>query len=303
MRIVVTGANGFVGRPVCETFRKRGHQVTEASRSQIGEIGPLTEWAALLKDVDAVIHLAARVHQMNDTATDPLAAFREVNVQGTRRLAEQAAENGVRRFVFVSSVKVNGEGTLAGQAYTEEDPPHPEDPYGISKMEAEQVLRVIEARGGCETVILRPPLMYGAGVKANFRSLCKAIRKGVPLPFGCITHNRRSLLNVRNLADAIAMAVEHPGAAGETFLVSDGQPISTAELVRRIAARAGKNPQMLPIPVSVLKTLGTLSGRRAAVSRLTGSLVIDDRKIREKLHWTPPYTMEDGLKECFATLA
>lgn len=272
----------------------------EVDRSRVGDIGSSTDWSPFLRGVDVIVHLAARVHQMNDRTPDPLAAFREVNVHGTRRIAQQAVEHGVRRIVFVSSIKVNGEGTAPGQLYTEADPPKPEDPYGVSKWEAEQTLREVAAITGCEVVILRPPLMYGARVKANLRSLCNAVRQGVPLPFGCVTRNRRSLLNVRNLAHAIALAVTHPAAAEETFLVSDGEAVSTAELVRRIAAAAGRKPRMLPVPISLLHALGTVTGKRATIERLTGSLVIDDTKIRTKLGWSPPFTMEEGLRECFS---
>lgn len=254
-----------------------------------GELGAETDWREALVGVDVVVHLAARVHQMRDRMADPLAEFRRVNVEGTRRLAEQAAEAGVKRFVFVSSIKVNGEGTSPGQAYCETDAPAPADPYGISKYEAEEALHEIGARTGLEVVILRPPLMVGHGVKGNLASLAGAIRRGWPLPFGAITENLRSLLDVRNLADAIVVCAEHSRAAGEVFLVSDGVPVSTAELARQIGKAVGRSPLLLPVPVAPLRIAGRATGKKAAVERLTGSLLINDSKIRRLLAWVPKF--------------
>lgn len=254
-----------------------------------GELGPETDWREALVGVDVVVHLAARVHQMRDQEADPLAEFRRVNVEGTRRLAEQAAASGLKRFIFVSSIKVNGEGTAPGQAYCETDMPAPADPYGISKREAEEALREVGARTGLEVVILRPPLMVGRGVKGNLASLAGAIRRGWPLPFGAITENLRSLLDVRNLADAIVVCGEHSRAAGEVFLVSDGVPVSTAELARQIGKAVGRSPRLLPVPVALLRIAGRATGKKAAVERLTGSLLIDDSKIRRLLAWAPKF--------------
>lgn len=305
--VLVTGARGFVGRPVVDAFHAAGWAVTGAVRTRgqggrgedgyrevaAGELSPETDWREALAGVDVVVHLAARVHQMRDQEADPLAEFRRVNVEGTRRLAEQAAASGAKRFVFVSSIKVNGEGTAPGQAYCENDLPAPADPYGVSKYEAEQALRGVEAATGLEVVILRPPLMVGRGVKGNLASLAAAIQRGRPLPFGAITENRRSLLDVRNLAAAIVCCAGHPNAAGEVFLVSDGMPVSTAELARRVGKAAGRPPRLLPVPVAWLRFAGRLAGKGAAVGRLTGSLLIDSSRIRKVLGWTPPYTPDD----------
>ena len=305
--VLVTGARGFVGRPVVDAFRVAGWAVTGAVRTRgqggsgedgyrevaAGELGPETDWREALAGADVVVHLAARVHQMQDRAVDPLAEFRRVNVEGTRRLAEQAAAAGAKRFIFVSSIKVNGEGTAPGQAYCETDAPAPADPYGISKCEAEEALREVSAATGIEVVILRPPLMVGRGVKGNLASLADAIRRGRPLPFGAIRENRRSLLDVRNLADAIVLCSSHPRAAGEVFLVSDGVPVSTAELVRCIGRAAGRSPVLLPVPVALLRIVGRVTGKRAAVGRLTGSLLIDDSKIRRLLAWEARFGPDD----------
>ncbi|MEY4489666.1 MAG: hypothetical protein RIQ79_2174, partial [Verrucomicrobiota bacterium] len=268
-KVLVTGARGFVGRPVVAALRASGCEVRGAVRSApadagagaaagycevvAGELGPDTDWSTALAGVEVVVHLAARVHQMSDRAADPLAEFRRVNVEGTRRLAEQAAAAGVRRLVFVSSIKVNGEGTEGGVAYMENDSPAPEDPYGVSKWEAEQALKTVGVATGLEVVVLRPPLMVGKGVKGNLASLTGAIRRGMPLPFGAITSNRRSLLDVRNLADVIVLCAAHPKAAGEVFLVSDGVPVSTAELARHLGRVAGRAPVLIPVPVCMLR--------------------------------------------------
>jgi nucleoside-diphosphate-sugar epimerase len=254
-----------------------------------------TAGSGYLSNVSTVVHLAARVHVLDDPAADPLAAYREVNVDGALRLARSAADAGVRRFVFVSSIKVNGEATH-GAPFTEASPPNPVDPYGISKWEAEQGLRQIAGETGLEVVILRPPLVYGPGVKANFRRLLAGVDRGAPFPFGAI-HNRRSLVFVGNLADAIVSAVEHPAAAGETFLVSDGPAVSSPELVRAIAHALGRRPRLLDVPPSLLTLAGRVLRRDAVVQRLLGSLEIDSSRIRTTLDWTPPYTMQQGLAE------
>lgn len=261
-----------------------------------------------------VVHLAARVHVMHDTVTEPLAEFRKVNVIGTERLAKKAATEGVRRFVFVSSIKVNGEKTSflnhhAQQissnplsmrenlrSFLEDDAPNPQDPYAVSKWEAEQILRQIAQETGMEVVIIRPPLVYGPRVGANFLKLLKLIKKGMPLPFGLID-NQRSLIYVGNLVDAIITSLEHPAAAGQTYLVSDGEDVSTPELIRRIATSLGRPARLLPIPPALLRFAGHLTGKSAQVERLLDSLVIDSSKIRRELGWVPPFTMEQGLAE------
>jgi nucleoside-diphosphate-sugar epimerase len=305
-RLLVTGAHGFAGRALVATLLAEGYAVTGAVRGRpetcadanhrevaVGEIGPDTDWREALENADAVVHLAARVHQMNDTAADPLAEFRRVNVEGTRRLAEQAAAAGARRLVLVSSIKVNGEATAPGAAFRETDRPDPQDPYGISKYEAERAAFEIGRRTGLEVTVVRPPLMVGRGVKGNLASLAQAIRRGRPLPLGAITDNRRSLLDVRNLASALVLCVVHPAAAGEVFLVSDGAPVSTAELARRIGRAAGRDPRLVPVPASWLRAVARLLGKGAAAERLTGSLLIDDSKIRRSLGWTPSHGPHD----------
>ena len=244
--------------------------------------------------MDAVVHLAARVHVMNDTATDPLSAFRQVNVAGTERLAHVATAHGVRRFVYISSVKVNGAGCK--KPFTEYDIPAPDDPYGISKREAEQVLHHIAGDTGLEVVILRPPLVYGPGVKANFLSLFKIVDRGIPLPLASI-NNHRSLIYLGNFIDAITSCINQPKTAGQTYLVSDDEDVSTPELIQRVAVALGRPARLFPFPPSFMRFAGKLLGKLDAVERLVGSLTIDSSKIQRELGWKPPYTMEQGLKE------
>lgn len=307
-RALITGATGFVGRSLCEKMLNSGWLVRGTVRSgkyltgiptgveivQIQSIGPTTDWSLVLNGVGVVVHLAARVHVMNDTVADPLAAFREVNVVGTERLARMAAASGVKRFVFLSSVKVNGEG--GNRPYTEQDISAPEDAYGVSKWEAEQALRKIAAETGLEVVIIRPPLVYGPGVKANFLRMLGVINRGILLPLASI-NNRRSLIYLENLVDAIITCINHPKAAGQTYQVSDGEDVSTPELIRRVAAALGRPARLFPFPPSLLRFAGKLFGKSDAVERLVGLLTIDNSKIRRELGWKPPYTMEQGLKE------
>jgi nucleoside-diphosphate-sugar epimerase len=302
---LLTGASGFVGRACVPRLERAGWRVrcamrtasapveTSVQRCTVGGIGPHTDWSRALDGIDAVVHLAARVHVMRESVTDPLAAFRAINVEGTRELARQAAAAGVRRFVFVSSVKVNGEAT-AGRACSEGDAPHPQDPYGLSKLEAEQALREIEAKTGLEVVILRPPLVYGPGVKGNFLRMLQWVDRGVPLPLGAAA-NRRSLVFVGNLVDALAAGLEHPGAAGETFLVDDGQPVSTAQLLREIGGALGRPARLLCIPPRLLRIAAAMIGRGDDAERLLGDLVVDGSRIRRALGWCPPFSREDGL--------
>jgi UDP-glucose 4-epimerase len=233
---------------------------------------------------------------MHDTAADPLTAFRAVNVEGTLNLARQAAAAGVKRFVFVSSVKVNGEATLPGQPFTADDAPAPLDAYGISKMEAEQALREIALQTGMEVVIIRPPLVYGPGVKANFAAMMRWLQRGVPLPLGAI-HNQRSLVALDNLVDLIVTCLTHPAAANQTFLVSDGEDVSTTELLRRMGRAMGRPARLIPVPVSWLKLAAALVGKRDVAQRLCGSLQVDIEKTRRLLGWTPPLTLDQGLKK------
>lgn len=306
MKVLVTGPDGFVGNAVCSQLLAKGRQVrgaqwkaallTESCESVIvGNIDSRTEWGLALENIDAVVHLAARVHIMDDTAEDPLKAFREVNVAGTRHLAEAAAKAGVKRFVFISSIKVNGESTSGRSAYSEKDDPAPEDPYGISKYEAEIALREIEAESGMEVVILRPPLLYGPSVKANFLKLIQFVDKGIPLPLGGI-HNKRSLLSLTNFSDLISQCIEAPAAGGKTFLVSDGDDVSSPELVCRIAKALGKSSRLLPLPENIMKLAGKLTGKSEQVQRLCSSLQIDSSNVRKTLDWQPPCTMEQELE-------
>ena len=302
--ILVTGPDGFVGRWMCRELLKRNHMVRAAQWEAdhipkgcesivVGNIDADTNWKLALKDVATVLHLAARVHVMHDTAADPISAFRKMNVEGTGRLAECAAKAGVKQFIFVSSIKVNGESTN-GNPFSERDVPKPEAPYAISKWEAEQLLREIEASTNMSITILRPPLLYGPGVKANFFKLIKLVDKRIPLPLGSID-NKRSLLGLGNLADLICHCIEHPVAKGETFVASDGCDLSIADLVRKIGIALNKKLHLLSLNPNVLCMLGKISGKYNMVKRLTESLEIDSTKVRRVLDWKPPFSIEDEL--------
>lgn len=265
----------------------------------IGSLSSDTDWTAALRNVEQVVHLAARVHVMNDKSSDPLAEFRRVNVEGTANLARQAAAAGVRRFVFLSSVKVNGEFTEAGYPFTADDVPAPEDPYGVSKHEAEQLLRQISAETGIEVVIIRPPLVYGRGVKANFAAMMCWLARGavrVPLPLAAITQNRRSLVALDNLLDLIVTCLNHPAAANQTFLVSDGEDLSTAQLLKRMGAAMGRPARLFYVPPALLKLGATVLNKPGIYQRLCGSLQLDINKTRQLLGWTPPMSVDEGLR-------
>jgi len=306
-RILVTGATGFVGRAVVDRLVQDGTSVTASVRRdpttrigirevRVGDLGPATDWKAALEGCDAVVHCAARVHVMSDTATDPLASYRAANVEGSVALAKQAAAAGVRRFVFISSIKVNGEGTALGNPYRASDRPAPVDPYGISKLEAEQALQALAATGAIDLVILRPPLVYGPGVKANFLSMARWIARGVPLPFGGVNANRRSFVALANLVDLIVTCLRHPAAVGQVFLVSDGEDLSTGDLLRRTARALGVSARLLPVPSALLAFGATALGRRDLWQRLGGTLQVDSMPTRERLGWTPPVTVDAGLR-------
>lgn len=307
MTILITGADGFVGAALCNRLRNeviplrgvvrrlKSPLDSDQNMVAVGDISARTDWSSAIQDVTEVVHLAARMHLMNESSPDLISEFRRVNVEGTASLARKAAAHGVRRFVFLSSIKVNGELTGPGQPFTATDAPSPEDPYGVSKCEAEQMLWQIATETGMEVVVLRPPLVYGPGVKGNFIRLMRVIDKPLPLPLGAI-QNQRSLIYLDNLVDAIRVCLTHPKAAGKTFLVSDGEDVSTPELIRRVAAALGRRPLLLPIPVSWMKWAGAFLGKRAAVDRLLGSLCVDMIPLREELGWNPPYTMQAGLE-------
>lgn len=307
-KILVTGANGFVGRFLCTALLDRGHEVRAAVRDNdaivasiselepVGDINEDTDWREALVGVDIVIHLAARVHIMSDTVTDSLEEFRRVNVRGTLNLASQAVVKGVRRFIFVSSIKVNGETSVLGRPFTAEDRPAPLDSYSVSKMEAEYGLREIEHQTDMEVVIVRPPLIYGPGVKANFATMMRWIRLGVPLPFGAI-HNKRSLVSLDNLVDLLMRCVTHPGAAGQTFLVSDGEDVSTTELLFRMGQALDRSVCLIPVPVYWLKLMAALVGRKDIAQRLCESLQVDITKTKRMLDWEPSVSLDDGMKK------
>lgn len=306
-RVLVTGANGFVGEALCGELHARGFAIRAAVRSgsllvenaemaAVGAIDGETDWSEALSDVEVVIHLAARVHVMHDDAADPLEAFRKVNVAGTEHLARAAAARGVKRLVYVSSIKVNGEATYDGEKFAEAQAPSLQDPYGISKHEAEQVLRCVAEETGMEVVIVRPPLVYGAGVKGNFVQMLKVLANGIPLPLASV-HNLRSLIYVGNLVDALILCARHPTAAGQVYLVSDGEDISTPDLLRRLGAGMMQPARLFFCPPPLLKLVATLIGKSDQAERLLGSLQVDSGKIRSELNWIPPYSLQQGLQE------
>jgi nucleoside-diphosphate-sugar epimerase len=262
----------------------------------IGGLSSETDWTAALRNVDQVVHLAARVHVMNDKSSNPLAEFRRVNVEGTAALACKAAAAGVRRFVFLSSIKVNGEFTKQEQPFTADDVPAPEDPYGFSKHEAELVLRQIANETSMEVAIIRPPLVYGPGVKANFESIMRWLARGVPLPLATVTENRRSLVALDNLVDLVATCLNHPAAANQTFLVSDGEDLSTAELLKRIGGALGHPARLFYMPPELLKLGANVVRNPGIYQRLCGSLQVDIAKTRQLLGWIPPVPVDEGLR-------
>ncbi len=304
MKVAVTGANGFVGRATCERLTLAHHQVRPLIRTPdpgwpaalaVGDVHGKTDWSQALQGIDCVVHCAARVHVMAERSSDPLAAFRTVNVEGTQRLAQEAVQAGVRRLVFLSSLKVLGEASPPGHPLQARSTPQPTDPYGLTKWEAENALRAIGNASGLEVVVIRPPLVYGPGVKANFARLVQAVARGIPLPLGSV-HNKRSLVGMDNLTDLIQCCVQLPSAAHQTFLVSDGVDTSTPELIQAIAQAMGRPARLWRVPVGLLRLAGRLSGQGAQVERLTGSLQVDIRHTREVLGWTPQVTLQQGLQ-------
>lgn len=308
MRVLVTGASGFVGSALLPALKAAGHEIKAVARpsenwvppngvdiASIEDIGPKTNWSAVLVGIEAVIHLAARTHVMHESDADPLSAYRQLNVGGTKQLAEASVESGVRRFVYLSSIKVNGERT-PGCGFTEAFVPMPEDAYGITKWEAECALADTASNGELETVILRPPLVYGPGVKGNFLSLLGICSRSLPMPFAAI-RNSRSFLSLSNLVDGIRTCLDHPQAAGQTFVICDGEDLSTPDLIRKIAHALDKPAHLFPLPSGLMRGAASLIGKSALSDRLLGSLQVDDRKIRKILSWQPPQSVVEGLRE------
>ncbi|MPW20591.1 NAD-dependent epimerase/dehydratase family protein [Paraburkholderia sp. CNPSo 3157] len=304
--VIVSGANGFVGRALCGALLDAGHRVTGLVRRSGGCVDGVAEWVDASTDysnvaqawpaglkANCVVHLAARVHVMNDTAADPDAAFRATNVDGTLRLAAAAQQNGVRRFVFVSSIKAVAEKD-GGKPLREDDPPCPEDAYGRSKRAAEEALTRFGNETGLDVVVVRPPLVYGPQVRANFLRLMDAVWRGLPLPLGAV-QARRSVVYVGNLGDALVCCATDPRAARQCFHVADSGAPTVAELTRSLARHLGKPSRMLPVPAAWLRTAGQLTGRSAQIDRLIGSLQVDTSRIRQTLGWQPPFSTDDGL--------
>ncbi|MHC8298790.1 UDP-glucose 4-epimerase family protein [Pseudomonas sp. ZS1P83] len=306
-KILVTGASGFVGSALI--MRLAGllsYDVVAVVRSsdfkfpsrvvecKVDSLSRDTDYCSALTGVDVVVHAAARVHVMNDLASDQLAMFRLVNVEGTLNLARQAASCGVKRFIFLSSIKVNGEGGRSTRPFTADDIPNPADPYGISKFEAEAGLNKISESSGMQIVIIRPPLVYGPGVKANFKTMMSWLNRGIPLPFGAV-FNKRSLVAIDNLVDLISVCLEHPNAANEIFLVSDGQDLSTTELLHHLARSLGKPARLIPVPVWLMRIAAIMLQKRSLSTRLFDSLQVDISKTKNLLGWSPPVDVDEAL--------
>lgn len=305
-RVLVTGANGFVGQPLCRALALAGHSVTALQRRENEPLDGVVPWLHAAPDFgaidanwpdgfrpDCVVHLAARVHVMNNDGPNPLAAYRATNVEGTLRVARAARANGAQRFVYVSSIKAVAEAD-GGTPLAEDAPAHPEDPYGLSKREAEETLWALQRETGMEVVVVRPPLVYGPGVGANFLRLIRAVAMGVPLPLGA-ANEKRSLVYVENLADALMQCALDVRAGNTCFHVADGDDLSVADLLRRVGFHLDRPARLVRVPTGLLRAAGGMTGRAAVVDRLTCSLQIDASRIRRELDWQPPYTTDDGL--------
>ncbi len=302
--ILITGSNGFLASYLVDFTKTFDIRLLDRNTNTHPGylffkrcIGASEDYSDALDGVKIVIHCAARVHLMNDKSLDPLKEFRQVNTEGTINLARQAINSGAKRFIFISSVKVNGESTDIGRPYTTSDFRKPEDFYGQSKSEAEEQLLELAKETGLEVVIIRPTLVYGPGVKANFASLLNLVAKGVPLPFGCINSNKRSLVSVKNLVDLIVTCIDHPNAVNQVFLVSDDHDVSTASMVKHMSQALGKSCRLLPVPLWCYRLAGKLTGKTDVVDRLLGSLQVDIKHTKDTLGWTPPQTLEEGFKE------
>lgn len=307
MNILLTGSTGFLGqalaKKICESKRfnlavslRKPRVVSGAIAHEVGDLGADNDWSSALRGQQVVIHAAARAHILREETLDPLTEYRRVNVLGTLNLARQAASAGVKRFIFISSIGVNGNTNEC--PFTADDQPNPVEPYAHSKWEAEQGLWEVCKRTGMDLVILRPPLVYGPGAPGNFGSLVRWIQRGVPMPLGAI-HNRRSLVGLDNLVDLVIRCVEHPAAANQVFLAADGQDLSTTELLRGVAKAMDKPARLIPVPAGVLQFVANLLGKRATAQRLLGSLQVDIGKTCDLLDWRPPYSVEEGLRRCF----
>ena len=307
-KLLITGGTGFIGKAICENLKSYNYLVNITSRNNhlkkqnglifhnIGEIDQNTKWIDVLDGVNCVIHCAAKTHLLKDLKKNSLFAFRKVNVEGTINLAKQAAACGVKRLIFLSSIKVNGEKTVESSMFKHNDISKPEDAYGISKWEAERGLWEISKQTGLEVVIIRAPLVYGRGVKGNLKRLIKLIKSGTPLPFSLVK-NKRSLIGIDNLVDIITRCIDHPNAAGKTFLVCDGEDLSTPDLLHFIASAMGRSARMFPLPISLLKLFGFVLRRQSDVDRLIGSLQIDNSFTKEILNWNPPVDVEEGIRK------
>jgi nucleoside-diphosphate-sugar epimerase len=306
--ILVTGATGFVGTELIKRLLQEKYDVRGVVRREqkkysdkydfihIEDLNPEIDWTDALSGIDCIVHLAARVHVLDENAKNPLFEFRRLNVDGTLNLARQAALAGVRRFVFVSSIKVNGEFTFLGSPFTAHGKPHPQDYYGLSKYEAEVGLLEIASKTSMEVVIIRPPLVYGPGVKANFASMMKWLSRGIPLPLGAV-YNQRSLVALDNLVDLIVTCLKHPKAANQTFLVSDGEDMSTTQMLRRMGQALGKPARLIPVPVMLMNISAKLLGKTAVAQRLFESLQVDSSKTQDILGWKPVVTVDEALKK------
>jgi len=311
-KILLTGANGLVGKAILSSYDESRFSYIAAVRKPVAvdqlpscnkvitieALDSHQDWQQALIGIDVVVHTAARVHVMDDHAENPIESYRKVNVEGTLNLAKQSAENGVKRFIFLSSIKVNGEYTNKGEVFFADDLPNPQDPYSVSKLEAEQGLKKIAKNTGLEVVIIRPPLVYGPGVKANFALMMKLVEKKFPLPLGAVC-NKRSMVGIDNLIDLIESCIDHPAAAGQIFLAGDGDDLSTTELLKRLAVGANKKSYLIPVPPFILYACARLIGKADIARRVLGSLQVDISKTRKVLNWIPPVSVNEGLSRCF----
>ncbi len=307
-KVLITGSNGFLGKALCKSLLIKKYMIHASTRSKnhnfpqeivnfdVGDICSKTKWQNALLNIECIIHCAARTHVMKEKKYNILKSYRKINVDGTKNLAIQAASMGVKRFIFISSIKVNGEQTIGSSSFNTSSIPSPEDAYGISKWEAEQTLWDISKKTGLEVVIIRPPLIYGEGVKGNFLNLLDIIYRGVPLPLASIK-NKRSFVGLQNLIDLIIRCINNPKAAGNTFLISDLETVSTSELINKLAKLMNKSSNLFSLPTFLIKLIASLTGKSLEVKRLLSSLQVDSSKTREVLDWTPSFSLDEGLEK------